>query len=88
MYLQDIAFHIMWILLWFIASVSWAVAFNRLDDRFDDYYNNLESSNCNGTVDVLEFDRDTSIYAQAQIAVVSSIYVCLFHVYIVVFDSS
>ena len=69
----------MWILLWFIASVSWAVAFNRLDDRFDDYYNNLQSSNCNGTADVLESDRDKGIYAQAQIAVVSSIYVCLFN---------
>lgn len=77
MYLQDIAFHILWILMWFIASVGWAVAFNRLDDRIDTYYNALKSDNCNGTENVLEADRDNIIYAQAQIAVVSSIYVCL-----------
>lgn len=77
MYLQDIAFHILWILMWFIASVGWAVAFNRLDDRLDYYYNDLKSSNCNGTTDVSESDRDRIIYAQAQIAVVSSI-LCVF----------
>lgn len=77
MYLQDIAFHILWILMWFIASVSWAVAFNRLDDRIGTYYNALKSDDCNGTANVLEADRDNIIYAQAQIAVVSSIYVYL-----------
>lgn len=63
--------------MWFIASVSWAVAFNRLDDRIGTYYNALKSDDCNGTANVLEADRDNIIYAQAQIAVVSSIYVYL-----------
>ena len=27
-------FHIVWVLCWFIASIEWAIAYRRLDDKF------------------------------------------------------
>lgn len=68
--IQDIVFHVVWILCWFIASVDWAVASHKLDNYLDDYIDDLKSNNClNATVN--ELDRDEVIYVQAQIAVVS-----------------
>ena len=73
--MQDIVFHIVWILCWFIASVDWAVAFNRIDQYLDDYMDDLQSNNCpgvaNSSMSTTEEDRDSVIYVQAQIAVVS-----------------
>ena len=67
-------FHIVWILCWFIASVDWAVAFNRLKSVIDSYFNDLENTDCGGSsVDVLDESRDLDIYVQAAIAVVSCI---------------
>lgn len=72
--LQDIVFHVVWILIWFITSVDWAVAFHRLDNLLKDYVNRLQISNCAGPDYVIEYDRNEILYVQAQIAVVSSIY--------------
>ena len=66
-------FHIVWILCWFIASVDWAVAFNRLKSVIDSYFNDLENGDCGDDVDVLDEDRDLDIYVQAAFAVVSCI---------------
>ena len=71
---QDIIFHIVWILFWFIASVGWAVAFNRLDNLLSDFMDTVRDDDCASLInDLIEYDRDSAIYIQAQIAVVSQL---------------
>lgn len=68
---QDIVFHIVWVLCWFIASVGWAVAFNKLKDDLNDYLDDVQRRDCAYLIeDIIETDRDSAIYVQAQIAVV------------------
>ena len=68
---QDIVFHIVWVLCWFIASVDWAVAFNRLKNYVRDYFEDLEHYDCLGSeFPAMDVEEDTGLYVQAAIAVV------------------
>jgi hypothetical protein len=67
----DIVFHVVWIFCWFIASVNWAVAFNRLENILDDLLDVFPEGDCDLSMyRVLDRDTDSAIYVQAQIAVV------------------
>lgn len=63
-------FHIVWVLCWFIASVDWAVAFNRLKNIISDQFDDLKDSQCLDAP-AEDVDSDTGLYVQAAIAVVS-----------------
>ena len=63
-------FHIVWILCWFIASVAWVVAFNRLDELLNDYLDDVQRSY--SQQGIAEDGKDRAIYIQAQVAMVST----------------
>ena len=68
---QDIVFHVVWVLCWFIASVQWAVAFNKLQSDFDDHFNSRKLFECSGQTEDVDRNNGSDLYVQAAISVVS-----------------
>ena len=72
---QDLAFHVIWVLGWFIACVDWAVGFNRLrslvNNVLDDAGRMCEST-INGPTGTPAYQRNPDTFVQASIADVST----------------
>lgn len=66
----DIVFHAVWVLCWFIASVQWAVAFNKLKSDIDDLSNSLKLFDCSGNAQDVDRSNGSDLYVQAAISVV------------------
>lgn len=66
---QDVVFHVVWVICWFIASVEWAVVYNRMRDEFDGFLKD-DKRYCHNLDPRGEFDGFEDTYVQAAIAVV------------------
>ncbi len=62
-------FHIVWAICWFIASVEWAVVYNRLRDDFDGFLDDIKDE-CHTLPQGGSFSKFEDTYVQAAIAVV------------------
>ncbi len=60
-------FSIVWAVCWFIASVEWAVVYNRMKDDFDGF---LDTAGDDCVDEQATFSRYEDTYVQAAIAVV------------------
>ena len=81
--MQDIIFHLLWLLCWFVASVQWAITYNNLKGLITDNMNDVARFQCSSSdgADILDRNNGAALYVQAAIAVVSPLNVHV-HVYI------
>ena len=70
--LQDLGFHVVWVLGWFIASVDWAVGFNNIRSLFNDVLTQ-QTKICPNiqTTTAPPYTKNPDTFVQASIADVS-----------------
>lgn len=82
----DVIFHIVWVINWFIASITWAVVFNHLKNNTNGLLNMIQEDLCPDGANTIF--RDT--YVQAAIATVFgflSVFVWFVNIFWVVIDT-